>query len=184
METEQHIEEMIVDAIKAKNAKKLLQQRETFILERHRRTIFFRSLSGIAAAACILFGIIQFKGISNYKSYGNQYYSKLVISEPRGGNEADSLLQVAYEQIGAAEYEAVHRNIKTAILLLQKEQFDLSTEEGQYFHQLNKAKLEDAEWLKAITYMKQGKKKKAKELLRKIAFGGGIYQTEAQKILK
>jgi hypothetical protein len=184
METEQHIEEMIVDAIKAKNAKKILQQRETFILARQRKTIFFRTLSGIAAAACILFGIIQFKGISDYKSYGSQYYAAMVLPEPRGGNEADSLLFTAYEQIGATEYEKAHQNIDAVILLLQKEQFDLSTEEGQYFHQLNKAKLDDAEWLKAITYMKQGKKKKAKELLQNIASGTGTYQTEAKKILR
>ncbi|MCL2167912.1 MAG: hypothetical protein FWH59_02165 [Lentimicrobiaceae bacterium] len=184
METEQHIEEMLVDAIKAKNAKKILQQRETFILARQRRTIFFRSLSGIAAAACLLFGIIHFKGISDYKSYGSQYYAALTLPEPRGENEADSLLMVAYEQIGNAKYEIAHRNIDAVILLLQKEQFDHSTEEGQYFHQLNKAKLDDAEWLKTITYMKQGKRKKAKELLQNIASGTGIYQTEAKKILR
>jgi hypothetical protein len=183
MKTEEQIEEMIVDAIKAKNAKKILQQREHFILARHRRTIFIRTLSGIAAAACILFGIIQFKGIYDYKSYGNQHYAALVLAESRGSNNADSLLQTAYEQIGAAEYEKAHRNIDAAILLLQKEQFDLTTEEGQYFHQLNKAMLDDAEWLKAIAYMKQGKRKKAKELLQKIATGDGIYQAEAKKIL-
>jgi len=184
METEQHIEEMIVDAIKTKNAKKLLQQRETFILARQRRTYFIRTLSGIAAAACLLFGIIQFKGISDYKSYGSQYYAAMVLPELRGGNEVNSLLQAAYKQIGATEYEKAHRNIDAAILLLQKEQFDFSIEEEQYFYQLNKAMKDDAEWLKAITYMKQGKKIKAKKLLQKIASGDGIYQTEANKILR
>ena len=185
METKQQIDEMvIIEAIKAKNAKKLLQQCENYILVWQRRKMFIRTLSGIAAAACLLIGIIHFTGVSTYKSYGEKYYAAMILPEPRGGNEAGKLLKLAYEQIGAAEYEKAHRNIDAAMLLLQKEQFDLDTEEGKYFYLLTKAMIEDAEWLQAIGYMKQGKWRKAKGVLQKIAYGDGIYKIEAQGILK
>jgi len=184
METKEQIDEMvIIDAIKAKNAKKLLQQREHQILAWQRRKIVIRTLTGFAAAACLLLGIVQFKGVTTYQSYGEKYYADAAIIS-RGGNEADELLQTAYEQIGVKEYEKAHQNIDATILLLLNEQFDLNTEEGAYFHQLTKAKIEDAEWLKTITFMKQGKWLKAKKLLQKIAVGGGKHKDEAQEVLR
>jgi hypothetical protein len=179
---EKEFEDRIVDAIRAKNAKKLLQRRESHIL--HRRRSFIQVVSGIAAAACIAVGIVHFNGISAYKSYGDRHYSAMELHAARGGGDADSLLQAAHGQIGAAEYNLAYENIDTAIELLQSEQFDLTSEEGQYFAAINRQTLDDARWLKAVAYMKQGKRHKAKILLREIATGDGVHKTEAQKILK
>lgn len=174
----------IVKSIKAKNAKKLLQEREKNIRHaRHRKKILVRTLSGFAAAACIAFGVIHFQGVVAYQSYGERSYATIDISASRGGSQTDSLLQVAYKQIGRGDYIQSHESLDEAIALLQKEQFNLSTEEGQYLHQLNRQQIDDARWLKAISYMKQGKRHRAKIVLKEIAAGEGIYKTQAQKIL-
>ena len=187
METKEQIDEMemvIIDAIKAKNAKKLLQQKEHQIVVWQRRKFFIRTLSGIAAAACLLFGIIQFNEVITCKAHGEKCYAALILPEPRGGNVAADLILTAYEQIGAKEYDKAHKNIDAAILLLKNEKFDLNTEEGKYFHQLTQSMIEDAEWLKTIAFMKQGKWKKTKKRLQKIVAGNSIYKIDAQKILK
>ena len=182
---EKELEDRIVDAIRAKNAKQLLQQRESRIVRgaQQRRRVFVRAFTGLAAAACIAFGVIHFDGISTYKSYGDHYYSTMELPVSRGGDDAGSLLQTAYEQIGATEYAPAHENINAAIALLASEQFDLSTEEGQYFAAINARTMDDAKWLKAVAYMKQGKRHKARILLREIAASDGVHKTEAQEIL-
>lgn len=185
LQAEVKLHARIIDTIKAKNAKKLLQKREAQIQQDIRRKrVFVRTLSSIAAAACMVLGIIHFNGVSAYKSYGDQYYAAMDILAARGGDNVDLRLQKAYELIGSADYDLAHENIDAAIVLLQNEQFDLATEEGRYFEELNRQKADDAEWLKAIAYMKQGKRHKARVILRRIAEGDGIYKTDAIDILK
>lgn len=182
---ERELEDRIVDAIRAKNAKNLLQQRERRIVRAARqRKTFVRTFSGFAAAACVAFAVLHFNGVNTYKSFGDQYYSAIDMSVARGGGEVDSLLQAAYDQIGKAEYATAHENIDAAIALLNAEQFDLSTEEGKYFAEISRQTLDDAQWLRAVALMKQGKRHRAKILLREIAASSSRHASEAQEILK
>lgn len=177
------LHQRIVSSIKAKNAKHLLQNRENRIKKQRRRKTFTISLSSFAAAACVLLAIVNINTISSLKSAGELYYSEFSASAARGGNTIDSLLHSAYLNIGNTEYVVAIDNLDAAIELLDKEQFNTSTEEGLYFQQMAFAKRDEAEWLKAITYMKQGKAGKAKKLLRKISNSDSRYNSKAQEIL-
>ena len=196
------LHQQIIYAIKAKNIKKLLQQQEFQIHRTQiRKRVFYSALYTLAAAACLVVGFFHFEGVSRYRSFGNQAYAALVISASRGdsdsvdyappiisasrgGGNADSFLLAAYGHTGAGAYDLAHENIDKAIKMWQEEPFNLATEEGLYDYQLAQTGIDKAQWLKAVTYMKQGKRSKAKALLQKIASGNGIYKSEAQKILE
>lgn len=185
--TEVDLEVCIANAIKAKNLKKLLQNRESEIRIRHyaalrsRRITYIRSITSVVAAACLVFGIFHFKNVSSYKSYGDTCYASYKLPISRG---ADTLLVSAYNNISKEKFITAHAILDRAIESLQSEQYNVSTEEGAYYRQKQLMSINEAQWLKAIIYMKQGKVRKAKMLLRLISNGDGQYKEDAAKILK
>lgn len=176
----------IVDAIKAKNVKRILQYTEQNMRHtKSKRNLFIGTISTVAAAACILFAVLFINDDSlYYKSFGDRYYAELSIPVVRGGNDADSLLLIAYQYIGMENYNEARKNINVALEILHKETFDISTEEGQYYQELIKRKVDEAQWLKVVSYMKQGKKRKSKEILTQIANSDSFYKSLAEKTLQ
>ena len=184
LKEELYLHEHIIDAIKKKNLKRILQRKEQNIrYGRQHRKIFIRTISGIAAAASILFAVLFINDSSYYKSNGTLCYTELHIPIARSGDDTDSLLYVAYEQIDSKHYKDAIQNLDMVIKILQQEIFDTSREEGLDYQKIAKQKMDDAAWMKAIIYMKQGKKCKAKKALKQIADGDGEYKQQAEKVL-
>ncbi|MDL2308835.1 hypothetical protein LJC68_04015 [Bacteroidales bacterium OttesenSCG-928-B11] len=179
------LHKQIIDSIKKKNLKEQLQRTEQKIHSRNRRQIFIRTISGIAAAACIFFAVLITNNNSSlYKSYGDSCYEEFYLPVTRGDNKVDSLLHAANQQISDKEYKIAFLTIDKAIEILQQETFDTSTEEGQYYQEMSEIKMDNAEWMKTIVYMKQGKKCKAKKWLKKIAESKSEYSNSAKEILQ
>lgn len=177
----------IVDAVKAKNLKKILQNKEQAMRRaQQRRRYFIRAISGGAVAACIALGVLFITNDNaDYIDYGARFYDEFSLPVMRGGGDkADSLISAAYEEIGTADYDATLKNLDAALEILRQETFDTSTDEGIEFQEVSKRKKDDAEWLKAITYMKQGEKCKAKKILKQIAESESRYQSSAKEILE
>lgn len=174
----------IIDSIEAKNVKKILQSKERSLrrARMQRRSILW-TLAGTAAAACIAIGVIFTNDSSYYKEYGDRYYTELTVTASRSGDKADSLLLAAYRQIGEGKYAVAVENAEMVVAGLQQETYDISTEEGRYYQELAKAKTDEAEWMKTIALMKQGKKRKAREMLVKIAGSDSRYRASAEEIL-
>ena len=59
----------------------------------------------------------------------------------------------------------------------------MGDEEQKYYDDILSIKKQEIDWYDAVLKMKQGKYRKAKKELKKIANGNGIYSEKAKKIL-
>ncbi|MFV0554897.1 MAG: hypothetical protein ACK5LR_09355 [Mangrovibacterium sp.] len=176
------LEEEIILAIQKKNLRRILQETEQKIRKRQKaRKRMLWSISSVAAAACLLWGVF-FLADNSMQQVGEHYYAELAMSSPRSGNTADSLLIAAYEHISMEQHTAAQQDLEQVITLINSESFEHS-EEGQYHQQIAKLQHDKAQWLQAISLMKQGKKRKARALLTQIAKSESAYREKAAEAL-
>lgn len=194
---EVEVQASIAEAVQAVRLKQLLQEVEAGMAgvpakeEKKTKTFFlFRRqviawASAAAAVAIIFFSGNSWRQTQRFKGFGNEYYAALVEPVARDGNELDNLLASSYALIGSGEYEAASANLEIA----RKQIADglglpVIDEESEYEHKVLQEKLYDVDWYQAIILMKQGKYRKAKEVLRVIAASDSPYAENAKNILE
>lgn len=140
----------------------------------------------VAASIIVIFFVgFEFHKTSVYKTYGNDCYAEITAPSSRSDNRLDSLMFSIYRQIGEENYSLAETNIEEAELIItsMKETEYVSDEEQKYYDDILSIKKQEIDWYDAVLKMKQGKYRKAKKELKKIANGNGIYSEKAKKIL-
>lgn len=197
------LQKEISDAVQKARIKNLLVKVENEIIEEREKIINDRrndnddkSLGNttnkrriwisVAASILVIFFVgFEFHKTSVYKTYGNDCYADITAPSSRSDNRLDSLMFSIYRQIGEENYSLAETNIEEAELIItsMKETEYVSDEEQKYYDDILSIKKQEIDWYDAVLKMKQGKYRKAKKELKKIANGNGIYSEKAKKIL-
>jgi len=174
---------LIVSAYERERIKQNLQTAEKQIQSGKQMLWGKTTLYSLAAAACIIFVITHVSTMNTMKNYGEQYFAQ-TEQFSRGGDDISDLIAVAHEQIANAQYKSALNNLSSALEILEGTEFDTTTPEGDYLAQMAVLKKQEIQWLKAITYMKNGNVRKAKRLLKEISRSDSIYAEDARNILR
>lgn len=197
------LQKEISDAVQKARIKNLLVEVENEIIEEREKIINDRrndnddkSLGNttnkrriwisVAASILVIFFVgFEFHKTSVYKTYGNDCYADITAPSSRSDNRLDSLMFSIYRQIGEENYSLAETNIEEAELIItsMKETEYVSDEEQKYYDDILSIKKQEIDWYDAVLKMKQGKYRKAKKELKKIANGNGIYSEKAEEIL-
>ena len=193
---EVEVQASIAEAVQAVRLKQLLQEVEAGMVGNHieeetkpKFFFLFRKqviawASAAAAVALIFFSGNAWQQTQRFKGFGNEYYAALAEPVARDGNELDSLIVTTYSFIGTGEYDAAMSNLsKARQLITDGLAMPIEDEESEYEHKVLREKLYDVDWYEAIILMKQGKYRKAKEVLRAIATSNSPYAENAKIIL-
>lgn len=198
------LQKEISDAVQKARIKNLLVEVENEIIEEREKIINDRrnddddkSLGNttnkrriwisVAASIIVIFFVgFEFHKTSVYKTYGNDCYAEITAPSSRSDNRLDSLMFSIYRQIGEENYSLAETNIEEAELIItsMKETEYVSDEEQKYYDDILSIKKQEIDWYDAVLKMKQGKYRKAKKELKKIANGNGIYSEKAKEILR
>ena len=198
------LQKEISDAVQKARIKNLLVEVENEIIEEREKIINDRrndnddkSLGNttnkrriwisVAASILVIFFVgFEFHKTSVYKTYGNDCYADITAPSSRSDNRLDSLMFSIYRQIGEENYYLAETNIEEAELIItsMKETEYVSDEEQKYYDDILSIKKQEIDWYDAVLKMKQGKYRKAKKELKKIANGNGIYSEKAKEILR
>ena len=112
-------------------------------------------------------------------------YSELAAPVARDGNELNSIMEEAYNLIGAGELDQAIDAIADAKTKAQEALSEpIETEEDEYTHEVLQQELYDLEWYEAIVLMRKGKLVQARKVLNAIASSDSPYADNAQKELK
>ena len=197
------LQKEISDAVQKARIKNLLVEVENEIIEEREKIINDRRNDdddksfgnttnkrriwiSVAASIIVIFFVgFEFHKTSVYKTYGNDCYAEITAPSSRSDNRLDSLMFSIYRQIGEENYSLAETNIEEAELIItsMKETEYVSDEEQKYYDDILSIKKQEIDWYDAVLKMKQGKYRKAKKELKKIANGNGIYSEKAKKIL-
>lgn len=197
------LQKEISDAVQKARIKNLLVEVENEIIEEREKIINDRrnddddkSLGNttnkrriwisVAASIIVIFFVgFEFHKTSVYKTCGNDCYAEITAPSSRSDNRLDSLMFSIYRQIGEENYSLAKTNIEEAELIItsMKETEYVSDEEQKYYDDILSIKKQEIDWYDAVLKMKQGKYRKAKKELKKIANGNGIYSEKAKEIL-
>lgn len=197
------LQKEISDAVQKARIKNLLVEVENEIIEEREKIINDRRNDdddksfgnttnkrriwiSVAASILVIFFVgFEFHKTSVYKTYGNDCYAEITAPSSRSDNRLDSLMFSIYRQIGEENYSLAETNIEETELIItsMKETEYISDEEQKYYDDILSIKKQEIDWYDAVLKMKQGKYRKAKKELKKIANGNGIYSEKAKKIL-
>lgn len=198
------LQKEISDAVQKARIKNLLVEVENEIIEEREKIINDRRNDdddksfgnttnkrriwiSVAASIIVIFFVgFEFHKTSVYKTYGNDCYAEITAPSSRSDNRLDSLMFSIYRQIGEENYSLAETNIEEAELIItsMKETEYVSDEEQKYYDDILSIKKQEIDWYDAVLKMKQGKYRKAKKELKKIANGNGIYSEKAKEILR
>ncbi len=180
------VQSTITDAVQAVSLKRHLQDLESaYHKKQSSRMILMRFSTAIAAGVVLLLlagGILRNQ---HCRQAGRFYYSELTPIATRSANPVDSLLSLAYDQLGQKRYTKADSSLLEASAIvetiLNEPIFD---EESEYEHLLMREKKCEVDWFYAISLMSQGKVRNAKKVLSQIAEADSPYATEALRLLK
>lgn len=172
------IQKEIENAIRERGLREMLQKEEYHIRKRQRlQRIAIWTLSGgglmTAIAAVILALVVVAPMAQVMQDYSSSYVSQITVGETRGGNEQAALLT-------------------NALVLMQQGSWDEASvivdevfEQTANTHSEQIAEIHNnAEWLRAICLMHDGKVIRANHLLQKIAKSDSYYRTQAIELLE
>lgn len=176
-----NLEEEIMWELKSQAMLKRLKSR---VQRRKRIRMFWIGVSSLAA--CIAFvGLFGWYSVKNRMySLGNDALKGFEVENVRG--EVDVMRINKFHdmltQDGDILYQA-NDSISNFINELNNRTYpdDLV---GYYYKEVDSELLEDAEYLQAICTMKCGDIWKARDMLRKIKDGGGMYAADADRLLR
>ena len=180
LKREYDLKREIVVAIRKKKYREILVAKEIEIRSRKRKfTVIISSFSAMAAAACFLGVFLHISSMNNCKELSDKYfqpYPNIYEMPSRGDNlkisYSDSLFYKATLQISTGD-------IKEAITILEK------IDNKNIENDLTIVDIDAIKWYKAIAYLKDGKKRKAKPILKELADDSNCrYYIEATEILK
>lgn len=144
------------------------------------------TLASAAAMVVTVVGSVNYVStLHTMQANGMLAYAELAAPVARDGNELDSIMEDAYNLIGAGELDQAIDAIAEAKTKIQEALCEpVVTEEDEYTHVVLQQKLYDLEWYEAIVLMRKGKLVQARKVLNVIAGSDSPYANNAQKELK
>ena len=144
------------------------------------------TLASAAAMVVAIVGSVNYiSTLHTMQANGMLAYSELAAPVARDGNELNSIMEEAYNLIGAGELDQAIDAIADAKTKAQEALSEpIETEEDEYTHEVLQQKLYDLEWYEAIVLMRKGKLVQARKVLNAIASSDSPYADNAQKELK
>lgn len=144
------------------------------------------TLASVAAMVVAIVGSVNYTStLHTMQGNGMLAYAELSAPVARDGNELDTMIEDAYNFIGAGELDqamdVINHSKVIAKTVLAK---PIATEEDEYTHKVFQQKLYDLEWYEAIVLMRLGKIIKAKKVLNAIAKSDSPYAGNVRKELK
>lgn len=186
LKQEVEVQTSIADAVQAVHLKQLLKGAEAKLdaTKLFRRKCY--QYASLAASFVIICAIgLSFIQSNKFKKLGGALYADVVMPKSRDMNTLDSLLSVAYYQIGSGEYEFAQNSLGEANKRITEElNIGAFDEESKYQHQLIRTKRYDTQWYQAILLMRQGRVRKAKAIIKEIAKSNGPYCNEAKVLIR
>ena len=181
-----HIQSTIVNAIQSVSLKRYLQDVESAYRKKNKAVrAFIRFMATVAAALVLLFTTGGILRNHHCRQAGRFYYSELAPVAARSANSIDSLLSLAFDQLGQKRYVEADSSLQEATAIAETILNEpIVDEESKYEHLLIREKKCELDWYSAISLMLQGKVHKAKKVLSQIAETDSPYATEASKLLK
>lgn len=175
---EMALQKQIEDTIRERGLREMLKKDETDIRRKRRiKRVAIWSLGGgsmvTAIAAVLLLLLVVAPMARMMQDYSNNYVAQIEISDTRGGDDDSNLLNSALLQMQNDEWQEANATIESILQTTAQSQ-DEPTRETY----------DNAEWLKAICLMHDGKVIKAKLLLRKIANSESPYKDNASELLE
>lgn len=142
------------------------------------------SFAALASVAIICVTSFHFAAVSTIRGFGDQYYAQLIDpATSRSDDFKAEQLSKAYELIGQGKLDEALAIVDSDEMLRSEHSFLEMTEENEYLQALDNKYIQTAQWYKAIIYMKQGKTKKAKRILKDILAEDSEYSLQASEIL-
>lgn len=183
---EVEVQTSIADAVQAVHLKQVLKSAEANLAATE---LFWRKCHRYAALVASFVIICAFSlsyiQANKFKKLGGVLYANVAMPKSRDVNSLDSLLSLAYYQIGSGEYGFAQNSLDKANKLITEElNIGVYNEESKYQHQLMIIKQYDTQWYQAILLMKQGKVRKAKTIIKEIAKSDGPYGNEAKTLIQ
>ena len=178
LQKEMELQQEIESAIQERGLREMLQNEEARIRHhKHVKRVTIWSLcSGsviTAIAAVMLLLLVVAPAARLMQDYSNQYVAQVEIGQLRGDNANAEALSNALTLMQANEWEQASQIVDDIFTQTANSQ----DEETIEMH-------DNAEWLKAICLMHDGKVQKAKRLLRKIANSESYYNGMASEMLE
>lgn len=188
LQHEVEVQISIADAVQAIHLRRLLQEVEEKISHPKTRRFYakiaYRQVCFAAALAILLLSGNIWRQTSRIKQIGINYYAKLTLPVSRGADALDSLLAISYTQIGSKDFALAETTLSAADSLINEwMQTPVRNDETKYVRDLIIQKRYDAEWLRTLARMQQGKYLKVKAALKKIAVSESPYADSAKEIL-
>ena len=184
--TEKESYKLIISAFERERIKQDLKvfesqiQSETQRLKRRNAVAYT-----FAMAACIaLFAVVHISIRNTLQIAGTYHFAQVEHWSFRGGCDAQALITTAYEQITTGYYDNALNNLLLALEILETQTFDISTPQGKHFAEMTALMINEVQWYRAITYMKNGNVWKARRLLREISRSESRYSEDAKSILR
>lgn len=143
------------------------------------------TLASVTAIVVAIVGSVNYISTRHtMQNNGMLAYAEMSAPVARDGNELDTIIEEAYNFIGAGELDkAVDAIDKAKVMIMEDLAQPVETEEDEYVHQILQQKLYDLEWYEAIILMRQGKVLKAKKALNAISTSDGPYAEVARNEL-
>lgn len=178
LQKEMELQKEIEYAIQERGLREMLQKEEARIRLRQRiKRITIWSLSSgsvITAIAAVMLLLLVVAPVAHMmQDMSSQYVAQVEIGQLRGDNANAEALSNAISLMQANEWEQASQIVNDVFAQTANSQ----DEETIEMH-------DNAEWLKAICLMHDGKVRKAKRLLRKIANSESYYSGMASEMLE
>lgn len=178
LQKEMELQQEIEFAIQERGLREMLQKEEARILHRQhvKRVTIWSLCSGsviTAIAAVMLLLLVIAPAARLMQDISSQYVAQVEIGQLRGDNPNADALSNALSLMQANEWEQASQIVNDVFAKTANSQ----DEETKEMH-------DNAEWLKAICLMHDGKVRKAKRLLRKIASSESYYNEMATEMLE
>ena len=178
LQKEMELQQEIEFAIQERGLRETLQKEEAKIKHRQKvKKVTIWSLSGGSAlttlAAVMLLLLVIAPVARLMQDMSSQYVAQVEIGQLRGDNPNADALSNALSLMQANEWEQASQIVNDVFAKTANSQ----DEETKEMH-------DNAEWLKAICLMHDGKVRKAKRLLRKIASSESYYNEMATEMLE
>lgn len=169
-------QKMIIDAVRKKELKKIFQNEEIRKGKILRTRIIF-TMGTMLAAASLFTGFLYIENLNRCEALANRYYASYVnIYELPSRGEPAAIATPADSVFFAALKDIEKNNTKKAVAQLNQ----LQKVPGR----LKAAPVDVVKWYLALAYLKDGKKKKAIELLKLISNEpNSDYSIKAKKLL-
>lgn len=189
------LDSLIEEAVIENCARKRLHSLENEIRRRERksrtlRRIFLWAGGAVSAAAVISAVVISTAPTQEQIQRGIELSERHMADDGTyrdAGDESDIEKQInrAKEELASGNYKECRKSLSDAKLrigqiLTGNDSTSISEIERVFLVQMN----DKADWYIAVSWLKQGKPRKAKRPLRRIASGNGLYADDARSLLQ